>query len=197
MSGSVAVNSVPPVTLPPASILIFTGFHSLEPAGGSPDLPKFQVLSSNLPWLRAPGGALSMAWLSSPALAASGYFAWRAATSSSLAWPNAANAQRPTSAAIAAEYIKRFMKIPPLRIAICARFGRDMTAHRQKGQTRRSRTSLLLYGFVGTRFVVSPSKENPMKIIRAAALLALTLLTVPAQAAITSQSWGALEGKGV
>src|SRR5471032_2967518 len=74
-----------------------------------------------------------------------------------------------------------------------------MTAHRQRGQTPQRRTSRLQYGFAGTRFVVSPSKENPMKIIfAAAALLALALpLAGPAQAAITSQSWGGLDGKGV
>src|SRR5215813_4574843 len=115
--------------MPPASILIFAGFHSLEPAGASQALPNFQVLSSNLPWLVAPSGALSIAWLSSPALAASGYLFCRAATSSSLAWLKAApepryRAPAPTTASTAADSKKRFMMSPlPLLFVLCGRSG--------------------------------------------------------------------------
>src|ERR1700761_5556381 len=110
MAGSVALKSVPPVTLPPAFIFSITGFQILAPGGESQALPNFQVLSSNLPWFRAPAGALSMAWLSSPALAARGYLAMAAATSSSLAWLKAATvpsarAAAPTSATAAADII--------------------------------------------------------------------------------------------
>src|SRR3569623_2296506 len=117
MAGSDDANSVPPVTFWPAIILSLTGFQILEPGGASQAVPNFQVLSSNLPWLVAPAGALSMAWLSTPAGAARGYFFCAVATSSSLAWLKAATVPRPTAAISAAENSMRFMKSVPLQVA--------------------------------------------------------------------------------
>ena len=63
---------VPPVTLSPFSILVFTGFQILEPGGASNAVPYFQFLSLNRPLLTAPGSERSMALLSTPAGAVSG-----------------------------------------------------------------------------------------------------------------------------
>src|SRR5689334_23220841 len=72
VSGSVALNSVPPVTLPPCIILSFTGFQIFDPAGGLKAGPYFQAAASNGPEFTAPGGAVLIAPLSLPAGAASG-----------------------------------------------------------------------------------------------------------------------------
>src|SRR5688572_32569750 len=72
VAGSVALNSVPPVTLPPWSIFSFTGFQILAPAGGVKAGPYFQVAGSNGPVLRAFGGGWVIARLSVPAGAARG-----------------------------------------------------------------------------------------------------------------------------
>src|SRR5262245_6010547 len=72
VAGSVALNSVPPVTLPPWFIFTFTGFQIFDPAGGSKAGPYFHVLGLNGPVLTAPGGATFFALLSRPAGAASG-----------------------------------------------------------------------------------------------------------------------------
>jgi hypothetical protein len=72
VAGSVALKSVPPVTLPPCIIFSFTGFQIFAPAGGLNAGPYFHVDGSNGPWLTAPGGATVFALLSLPAGAASG-----------------------------------------------------------------------------------------------------------------------------
>ena len=72
MAGSVALNSVPPVTFSPRIIFSFTGFQIFDPAGGLNAVPYFQVAGSNAPWFAAPGGATFRALLSLPAGAASG-----------------------------------------------------------------------------------------------------------------------------
>src|SRR6202008_1647996 len=76
------------------------------------------------------------AWLSWPALAASGYLACAAATSSSLAWPKAATAPRPTAATSAAENIKRFIGISsPLGLYTKYGRGREIIRRAGVGQT--------------------------------------------------------------
>src|SRR4051794_31478855 len=72
VAGSVALNSVPPVTLPPCIIFSFTGFQILAPSGGLNAVPYFQLAALNGPWLTAPAGAVIRALLSLPAGAASG-----------------------------------------------------------------------------------------------------------------------------
>jgi hypothetical protein len=72
VAGSVALNSVPPVTFPPCSIFSFTGFQTLVPAGGVNAGPYFHVAGSNGPVLTALGGAWVIARLSAPAGAARG-----------------------------------------------------------------------------------------------------------------------------
>src|SRR3989442_32782 len=67
MAGSVELNSVPPVTLPPCIILSLTGFQIFDPAGASKALPYFHADASNGPWFTAPGGATLRALLSLPA----------------------------------------------------------------------------------------------------------------------------------
>ena len=67
-----ALNSVPPVTLPPCISLSFTGFQIRAPDGGLNAGPYFQVAGSKAPWLTAPAGATFLALLSVPAGAASG-----------------------------------------------------------------------------------------------------------------------------
>ena len=67
-----ALNTVPPVTLPPCIIFSFTGFQIFEPAGALNAVPYFHVAGSNGPWLTAPAGATARAPLSLPAGAASG-----------------------------------------------------------------------------------------------------------------------------
>ena len=67
-----ALNSVPPVTLPPCIIFSFTGFQIFAPAGGLNAGPYFHVAGSNGPWFTAPAGAAMRALLSLPAGAASG-----------------------------------------------------------------------------------------------------------------------------
>ena len=78
MSGSVALNTVPPVTLPPAFSFAFTGFQSLGPPADWNSGPYFQVDGSTAPALTAPGSGLSLAPLSLPAGAASGNFVFPA-----------------------------------------------------------------------------------------------------------------------
>jgi len=68
----VALNSVPPVTFWPAFILAITGFQIWDPGGGLKSGPYFQVFSSGIPLLTAPGGGVLMAPLSLPAGAARG-----------------------------------------------------------------------------------------------------------------------------
>src|SRR5215470_15322146 len=65
-------DTVPPTSLPPDISLILAGFHTLVPGGGVKALPYFQVFILNGPWLTAPGGAISLALLSTPAGAAIG-----------------------------------------------------------------------------------------------------------------------------
>src|SRR6476660_5740219 len=72
VAGSVALKSVPPVTLPPSIIFTLTGFQTFEPGGGLNAGPYFQVAMSNGPWFTAPGGAIIRALLSLPAGEASG-----------------------------------------------------------------------------------------------------------------------------
>ena len=49
VAGSVALKSVPPVTLPPCVILTFTGFQTCAPAGELNAGPYFHVAGSNGP----------------------------------------------------------------------------------------------------------------------------------------------------
>jgi len=72
VAGSVALKTVPPVTLPPCMILSFAGFQIFAPAGGLNAVPYFQAAALNGPWFTAPGGATIRALLSVPAGAASG-----------------------------------------------------------------------------------------------------------------------------
>src|SRR5215510_11825532 len=72
MAGSVALNRVPPVTLPPCIILSFTGFQIFDPSGALNAGPYFHVAGSNGPWFTSPGGAACRELLSLPAGAASG-----------------------------------------------------------------------------------------------------------------------------
>src|SRR5438105_15605512 len=72
VSGSVALNKVPPVTLPPCIILSFTGFQIFEFAGELKFGPYFQAAASNAPTFAAPGSAVLIAPLSLPAGAARG-----------------------------------------------------------------------------------------------------------------------------
>jgi hypothetical protein len=72
VAGSVALNTVPPVTLPPCIIFSLTGFHTCEPVGGLNAGPYFQLAGLNAPWLIAPAGATARALLSFPAGAANG-----------------------------------------------------------------------------------------------------------------------------
>ena len=72
VEGSVAANSVPPVTLPPCCSFNFAGFQIFEPAGASNAGPYFQVAGSKAPLLTASAGAFCFAPLSLPAGAASG-----------------------------------------------------------------------------------------------------------------------------
>src|SRR5688500_5022281 len=72
VDGSVAPKSVPPETLPPCCSLSFAGFHTFDPAGASNAGPYFHVAGSNAPLLTASAGAVVLAPLSRPAVAASG-----------------------------------------------------------------------------------------------------------------------------
>src|SRR2546425_9474111 len=72
VAGSVALNTVPPVTLPPCINLSFTGFQILEPCGGLNAPPYFHVAGSNGPWFTAPAGGGGDAPLFLPAGAARG-----------------------------------------------------------------------------------------------------------------------------
>src|SRR5262249_8763169 len=65
-------DTVPPTSLPPDISLILAGFQILAPAGGVKAVPYFQAVMSNGPWFTAPGGATSLALLSTPAGAAIG-----------------------------------------------------------------------------------------------------------------------------
>ena len=76
-----ALNSVPPVTLPPCSILSFTGFQIFAPGGGLNAVPYFHVAGSKGPVLTAFAGAVVSARLSTPAGAASGNAAGAAKSS--------------------------------------------------------------------------------------------------------------------
>src|SRR3954463_16440205 len=79
VSGSVALNNVPPVTLPPCIIFSFTGFQIGELAGGLKLAPYFQAAASKGPVFVAPGSEVFMAPLSLPAGAAKGNLSWPAA----------------------------------------------------------------------------------------------------------------------
>src|SRR5579885_513075 len=70
------------VIFSPRIIFSFTGFQIGALGGASKAWPYFQVLSLKAPWLTAPGGAILSAWLSTPALAASGKLPALAAASS-------------------------------------------------------------------------------------------------------------------
>src|SRR5213594_3045657 len=72
VAGSVALKSVPPVTLPPCIIFSLTGFQICDPEGGLNAGPYFQFAALNTPWFTAPAGATLRALLSRPAGAASG-----------------------------------------------------------------------------------------------------------------------------
>src|SRR5438874_7855782 len=72
VDGSVELNTVPPVTLPPCIILSFTGFQILASAGGRNCGPYFHVAGSGIPVFTAPAGAVFIAPLSLPAGAAKG-----------------------------------------------------------------------------------------------------------------------------
>src|ERR1041384_5756957 len=72
VAGSVALNSVPPVTFSPRLIFSFTGFQIFEFAGAFHAVPYFHWVGSNGPWLTAPAGAVIRALLCLPAGAASG-----------------------------------------------------------------------------------------------------------------------------
>src|SRR3954471_1803056 len=67
-----SLNTVPPVTLPPAISFSFTGFQIFAPCGGLNAVPYFHVAGLNGPWFSAPAGAVVRAPLSLPAAAASG-----------------------------------------------------------------------------------------------------------------------------
>src|SRR3989442_15586219 len=56
VAGSVALNTVPPVTLPPCINLSFTGFQILEPCGGVNAPPYFHVAGANGALFPAPPG---------------------------------------------------------------------------------------------------------------------------------------------
>ena len=60
------------MTLPPCSILSFTGFQIFVPGGGLKAVPNFQVAGSKAPVLTALAGAVASERLSAPAGAASG-----------------------------------------------------------------------------------------------------------------------------
>src|SRR5690242_20490173 len=60
------------VIFSPRIIFSLTGFQIGASGGASNRWPYFQVLSLKAPWFTAPGGAVLSAWLSTPALAASG-----------------------------------------------------------------------------------------------------------------------------
>ena len=72
VAGSVALNSVPPVTLPPCINFTLAGFQIFAPGGGLNADPYFHVDGSKGPWFAAPAGAVERAPLSLPAGAASG-----------------------------------------------------------------------------------------------------------------------------
>src|SRR5262245_21216486 len=72
VAGSVALNSVPPVTLPPSIILSFTGFQTFAPSGRLNAAPYVQVVRSNGPCFTALVGAKRCELLFLPAGAASG-----------------------------------------------------------------------------------------------------------------------------
>src|SRR5215813_6949834 len=72
VAGSVALNTVPPVTFWPAIIFSFTGFQILLPGGALNAGPYFQLFGSSAPWFCAPGGGVVFALLFCPAGAASG-----------------------------------------------------------------------------------------------------------------------------
>src|SRR5689334_465906 len=70
VSGSVELNTVPPVTLPPCIIFNFTGFQIFDPGGASNAVPYFHDEGLKGPWLTAPAGATPRALLTLPAGAA-------------------------------------------------------------------------------------------------------------------------------
>src|SRR5438309_6893261 len=72
VSGSVELNTVPPVTLPPAINFNLTGFQIFELAGALKAGPYFQASIEKGAAFTAPGGAVFIEPLSFPAGAANG-----------------------------------------------------------------------------------------------------------------------------
>src|SRR6476646_9874427 len=94
--GSVALNTVPPVTFWPAIIFTFTGFHTLAPAGALNAGPYFQLFGSSAPWFCAPVGGVVFALLFWPAGAANGkLFAGCCPCATYVAAPKLTDSRRP------------------------------------------------------------------------------------------------------
>ncbi len=165
VSGSVPLNTVPPVTLPPAIILSFTGFQIFAPCGGLNAVPYFQVPGSNGPWFTAPAGAVILAPLSFPAGAASGN--WVAPGAALLAYGSAlgagvcgagvcpANTTIPTSANKVIAINRCFTVILQFRGQLRSRRGGQVTLARAGGQagwaTRTSSVCILPSSLVGVK----------------------------------------------
>jgi len=188
--------------MPPASILILAGFPQLGAGRRIIAWAELPGLVVELALVEGTGRRLVDGMRIFTSLGGQRYFAWRAATSSSLAWLKAAPvakyycAKTPPPRQTQPKTTDVFIELPS---AVRHR-GLFMTAAANQEAAAWSNISKLLsrpqYGLGGYEFVVSGSLEAQMRMICIMAAL-FAAIALPAKAGIAVQAWGGVNGDGV